>query len=557
MERRQLERFITATIAISCFVALSCIFALSPITGQARSIVLTILACSGALVYAYYWRISYAVHTLEPGYVPYHDEGDDRKRILTRAADIYDKIDPLQALIFFGAIVEPRRFFERITETVELLVRTLIVRTSLTLVLPIEVSSQDFALPLILQRRGQLLDGLQIFDSNGVRISSIGRDEAVALQMAILRLLITGRRSDAESNYFEKIERHLLELIIADAPNQDAKVDGVLRLIKRAPQALDDPEDAIRKRQARKIIRRLRFRYPLMVMAQCRHPQHLSRHGACRQRFTIQQRSFSALVESETGGRFSWIYRTRDRIRRLMGIRPASIALPLHNATRCGSYHVQIAGPVGTYVARQNIVDTEGKQPESSGYISMRRRLGQRSSHLYLRSAPLEFESCYFKCDYFERMPGSVGPAAISALAASVLIVIAALIRLGFSTDHSNTDIVAAVLSFPAVAGGWIGLRSESNIFGGVLSARFSILITFVISLTASVYFVTGPHSAKARMPFWQLSAVRGGPFWTILAAISVINVSACIGAWLLRANVEAHFVKQDPESLPSERTNS
>ncbi|MGC1237952.1 MAG: hypothetical protein WA860_04095 [Acidimicrobiales bacterium] len=149
MERRQFERFLMATVAILLFVAMSCIFAMSPIAGQARTTVLTALGCSGALVYAYYWRISYSVHVTEPAHVPHHDEGEDRKRILGRAENIYDKIDARQVVIFYGAIVKPSALFERITETVELLVRTLIVRTSFTVVLPSEVSGGYFAVPLI------------------------------------------------------------------------------------------------------------------------------------------------------------------------------------------------------------------------------------------------------------------------------------------------------------------------------------------------------------------------------------------------------------------------
>ena len=226
----------------------------------------------------------------------------------------------------------------------------------------------------------------------------------------------------------------------------------------------------------------------------------------------------------------------RDALRRLLGIRPAMIAFPLANADRASSYHVQAIGRDDTYLARQRVSDFFGRDAEPTGEsYRIQRRFGQRSARLYVRKGD-GYASRYFVCNYFERMPGSLGAATMSALGAMVLIVIAGLIKIDGS-DGQSPDLVAVILSFPAITGTWLGFRQTRNLYGGVLMARVSLITTVVLAMVAAAYYAAGPNAYSGSMTIGVLNR-SVSTAWMLLSGVAVVNFLACSGGWLLRANV-------------------
>lgn len=281
-----------------------------------------------------------------------------------------------------------------------------------------------------------------------------------------------------------------------------------------------------------------------MVLANCGESRHGARQLRTRQRFTTEMRITPTFLEQDLSGMAGFLIATRDRIRRLLGIRPAIIGGFLRNANRAASYHIQIRGPEGSYLARQRIAQApSGEQVDlSDSQYALRSRLGQRVAHLYIRNGK-NFKRRYLVCHFFERVPGSLGAATMSALGAAVLVVIGAITSLGYGhLGRTSPDLVAVLLAFPAIAGGWLGLDQVHNIFGGVLMARMSLIVTIVTALTASAFYALGPSDTGSTAAF---SARPGLAVWMMLSGVAIINLAACMGGWLLRANVEAHFVKQ------------
>jgi hypothetical protein len=100
-------------------------------------------------------------------------------------------------------------------------------------------------------------------------------------------------------------------------------------------------------------------------------------------------------------------------------------------------------------------------------------------------------------------------------------------------------------LPFPAIAGTWIGIEQSGQLFGGVLMARVSLIVSIGLALAASVLYALSSSIPKYEFS-WGMLHRTGAPAWTLVFGIATLNLLACIGGWLIRANVEAHFVKQD-----------
>jgi hypothetical protein len=363
----------------------------------------------------------------------------------------------------------------------------------------------------------------------------------LALEAAIVRFLIALLGTDAEEIYIAEIERDVLNLMGSSVPLTINQVNRVTLRIAALPAI---PGTDIIRAYVTRMLRRLRRFYPVMVFAQCEGTGRGGPLIRARQRFTVERRGTPSFREQEESGVGGWLIRTRDRIRRLLGIRPAVIGAALANADRTSSYHMQIRGPEGSYLARQRIAEfPSGRTAElPHPQYAIRSRLGQRVSHIYIRDGE-EFEGKYFVCAFFERMPGSLGNATMSAMGAALLIAIGAATRLGYGhLGSSNTDLVTVILAFPAIAGTWLGLEQSQSLYGGVLMARISLIITIVAALTSSAYYALGPADVGHSI---ALASRPGAAVWIVLVGVSATNLAACIGGWLLRANVESHFVKQ------------
>ncbi len=503
------------------------------------------LGIVGMFTYGLYWVSSWKVHTLEDATETGGVLTVDVEKVIKAGLDLQKELHFSQIGVFYESIVQPQSRFERITETVEPLVRSLLVKSAYTFQDPPYAAGRRIAIPLFLQPRGAMIDGLSVTDSDGRRVSTLGRDATLVFEAGVLRMLVGLMGNAADSQYADQVEAKLIGALASSDPVSVNDINDILQRIAGLPAR--NGTDIIRVHLTQ-LVRRLWNKYPIMVTTQCEdslYGEHLLRR---RQRFTVEMRVDPSFFEQDLEGFSGFLVRTRDRIRRVLAIRPAIVGGFLRNADRGASYHIQIRGPEGSYLARQRIalaprgatVDLRETQ------YALRSRLGQRVAHLYIRDGK-GFSKRYFVCHFFERSPGSLGAATMSALGAAVLVVIGAVTSLGYGhLGRSSPDLVAVLLAFPGIASAWLGLEHSRGNYGGVLMARVSLLATVIIALTASAYYALGPVDLGSTLPF---SARPGLAVWMILCGAALINVGACIGGSLLRANVESYFVKrQTPE---------
>lgn len=137
----------------------------------------------------------------------------DANEVVKAAQALLPELHASQAGVFYEAIVQPQRCFERITETVEPLVRSLLVKSAYTFQDPPYAAGRTVAIPLFMQRRGTMIDGLAITDSSGNRVSTLGRDATLALEAAVARMFVSLMGTAAETLYKTDIELALIRLL--------------------------------------------------------------------------------------------------------------------------------------------------------------------------------------------------------------------------------------------------------------------------------------------------------------------------------------------------------
>lgn len=166
-------------------------------------------------------------------------------------------------------------------------------------------------------------------------------------------------------------------------------------------------------------------------------------------------------------------------------------------------------------------------------------RRGQRHSHLYVHGSA-DFSNRLLVNHFFERMPGSMGSATWSALAACVLIWLAAAAKVWADpasppSPVGGTDIVAVLLAFPVVIALWAGVDRPQSLLGDVLIARVTKSFTILISIAAAYTYVLGPLE-------WTTLLTQ----WLFIAGLATVNLLACASSWFLRARVHDYFIRLD-----------
>lgn len=226
-----------------------------------------------------------------------------------------------------------------------------------------------------------------------------------------------------------------------------------------------------------------------------------------------------------------WL-RTRslvDWARTLFGIRVTAISVPLYNAGRALSYHLEVVGPEQTYLARQSTFEGEAEK-DVPGFVVASRRRGQRHAHLYVRASG-HTDLLAFNALFYERMPGSMAPAAVSAISVAVLTWLA-YASIGRTGLFDNWEYAALVLAFPAAISIWVGVDSERRLLQGVLSARISTLLTVAVGVIAAALSVAHKFAGTPNE-------------WLFLALLATLNAGAAAVSWTVRAKVLSDLVNK------------
>lgn len=483
------------------------------------------LAVGGGVVGIAYLRTSWREYVAP-------DLGDHRSAqqpmlgsTISRSRDLRD-LSASDAVDLLLMVVEPTKYFERISESVEPLNRSVSVTT--TSVVRIRGGADKWvAVPVLLRPRGSMEDGLR-FEGPSGRLTSMTQSEAASYVLAALRAAIASSGEEALTAYEAEFEPDVAMLLVRDERVEPKTVAQIARGIEKL-----GTQNRPTLFLAARFVRRLQRATPVLVPIRLGigdrtlGTEFKSGDSEYRLRVAVRRRTIVRVNYRRTSERS----RRRSRvewIRSLFGIRPTVINVPLANAERSNSYHLQVVGPEHTYLARQSVVDKDEKPTELPGHLYATQRLGQRHAHLYIRNAT-GGSNLDYRAQFFERMPGSMAPAAASALSVALLLWLAFFAIVLVDEEMGSWEFAALVLAFPAAISLWLGVDQDRRLLQGVLVSRASTLFTIGLAVAAAWFNMTSDNRSEA--------------WWLFLAGIATLNALLACVSWFTRARLQSTFI--------------
>lgn len=438
------------------------------------------------------------------------------------------------ALAFLAQLMlDPRQHIERVTDNAIQMHAGFEVSTTYTVRIPAALGATPLWFPARFQKKGELADGLKIFDSDDARVSSLPQVERTALMLALFRYLaIASIRGPRRRGALDRYARHVEPSVLAFLTGAPG---GSLAAARDAMAAfVSDPASAA---AAAALLPMLEDEYPVLVPVPGRESSTTTAQSTdARIRLRVQRQAVTIWTERKIRRRRGW----RELIKRILGVEPSAVVFPIDNATRAASYHLQIAGPRRSFLSYQAIAGRDASLRSLRG-IRVQRRHGQSVAHLRMRGGP-GAKGLYYVVAFDERPPGSIAWAAVASFTASVLVAIAFLLG---SSAADPSGVIAVLLSAPAFVGAWRGLGSNEQISGNSLASRISLLITLLSSVVASFFYVVDWSGAA---PGSELVA------WAVVLAVSIVNTAATVGAWLARESTEAMLTREGFKQLDATR---
>ena len=513
-DQRVLRRTLVVLAVVAIAVAITVLTVAVPVTAP-EFVVITVAGLAAAVIVVTYLFLTYRVetqsvapdtHLVDPGL----------EEIRSEIAGI--TVTPAAAFAYARAIVSPRSVYSRISESVEPTTRSTIVRTTYVLDDP---PAHPYVIPIHLQERGTLVHGLRVEDAGEGKLSTLSRPLSIAYAAAVTRAMVVRLDPCIFRDYVRAIEPRVIDLLARVNRVEGAKAasDIVEELTARRAAKKRHPKYLAGLDVLRVFLAELELNYPIAVRVA---PASGGRFVVTRRVIPVAERlkPYAAIPEI---ARTTWA----DRVRQFLGVPPNTLFATLENAERSGSYHLEIRGPEHTYLGRQEIVGHAGNHLE----YSMEPRRGQRHAHLYIRNGS-NLRTASFLTRYFERMPSSLAPAWISALAS---LVISGVIAAGQLSDTDQTDVSELLLAFPIAIAAWSGFDQGRGSWGGGLSARAIVIATILLSLLAMALSSVGPAILAST------SALQS--WWT--ATLALLGVVAVVGwaAWMKHGLVHRYFL--------------
>jgi hypothetical protein len=496
-----------------------------------------------------------------------------------------------QARIFSLAVLEPSELRQRISERYIPDLRTLTQEVTIEVKIPERLFSfgqgkasesgetaGSILFPIMILPKGEIND-LDVYAEDNVRIPVLSYREYLQLAAGILRLFLReafGLASDqslaqapqpstrsAESDVLHLEHRALCQIMKRAQANVKTNhrispvSDEAVQIANLIESLQVIPERKVYLELAGALIRKLSMHYALVAATPA------GRDG----RFVI--RYYRTLIpelelapeknESEKALERSF-ERLKGWLRILLGTRPVSVTVVLDNAWTCQSYHVEVDGPEGLYLARQKFVaqpeylSEKAKNAPTPAHYRFRRRLGQRYAQFYGRFFPIPKDGQQrprIQLDFLEAPPGSGFRAAIASCACLALVWIVGLVM--SHTVRPFSDVPAFLLVFPGIAASWLGLDAPSRLFEGTLTARLSLGLTVFISVAASGLFIcnsAGLSFFHHHMPMGISILGISDWSWAVLTAASALNSVYMIYRWFRNSWVFKHLAERtDPDA--------
>lgn len=417
--------------------------------------------------------------------------------------------------------------------------------------------------PVLVPLKGELIDYLQIYRSNGTVAASLSHTQSLRLLSLGLRYLLVAALVNPK-NYVDLIKDSEFTDLLKDPKFIEAEL-GLLQLIsrrgpvdqyadalQRAEGGLDQPlvnlddileelenlykeagvPDVERTRglaDVRRYVEKLVYCYPIIV--------DLPNNAQPRRHLQYER----VIVPRPLG---------TSRLRLWLGLRPDRVQIPISLAFEADSYHLEVVGPVEHYVEEQFVgcrgcrrrIRSDWRGVPSSRenchhapigsdercYIRLRRRVGQNYCHVYMRgfaASHLLDSEMVAEIKFAEAPPGVEERALLTAFALSVVLTVVAYLRSRTSGDLYS-DIPVVLLTVPGVAATWFGFSSDGDtVLRSSLTARLSLVVTGLLSLAAIACYLIQPHTEWTTGPRWEFLGIHQW-LWLILLWASLINLA-------------------------------
>lgn len=435
------------------------------------------------------------------------------------------KLGDGQAAFFLEALVVPRSIYARITEHLEPYHRSTKIRTSYTVsILPRLIKDgMDFVVPLYLPgRRGQLQNGLRVFDGGGKRISTVDSARQTIFAAAVIRRSVYAAGVSAYETYVKTIEPKVLSVLTDNRAPSASR----MRVIVENLLVLDrEPQRAAIIKTVVSLVRVLAKVHPISVSVSAETVS--SAAWPHLHRFTVERREVAAIGKGP-GVRAPRIVAVADFLRQLLIVRPNRLYYTIAAAIRTNSYHLEVEGPEGAYVSEMEIIPRAGVLD-----ARMSPRLGQRRMHLYTTKANVEF---HVAAAFNERGPISFATLTLVAFATTVVVYLLAMqelanIPLPPKQQVVQAWLIPALLAVPvavAAIAGW-----ESN-----KATKHPTLLSRIINLSIIAVVFAAFIAEAAREHLGEFA----GPLWRALPLLGLVLTLLSLISWILRVIVELRF---------------
>jgi len=447
------------------------------------------------------------------------------------------RIELEQAELFCNLILDPATFFLRIAESATPMEGHTLLSSKLTAELPAGLLSKGVMLPVLVKDRGVLTDGLKIFDGDGHRTSSVATRQQVGFLGAVCRHYVTAAGDQALFEaYRDTAESGVVRILTAQQP-----VDGVdfLEVIAALDALTIRAKDPSRIQVLALFLRELRTRVPLLVELTESTP-NLSTPIGSLVRITVDQDI--ALTDrdwiGDTGAkRFPrirrWFLNARFLVMVVFGVKANEILIPVDNADRCQSYHLQCKGlPDVAYLGDQHL---DRVNDGSSRRIKARR--GQSYSHLYIQEGK-EYSGLYFQNSFYEIPPGSTGLAVAVAFAALFGLWLLGWHQLKW-TEDTQLGTATVLLGLPGAIAAFLGFGRTAGFLRGSFRARLSTIVSLITALVGLTSVALASRSTPYASDLMARDLAMLPPifiFWLVLLGTQSVNLVATVCLWLYRA---------------------
>ncbi|MCR6482263.1 hypothetical protein M8542_05520 [Amycolatopsis sp. OK19-0408] len=408
---------------------------------------------------------------------------------------------------------------------------------------------------ITLPKKGQLYDHFTITDASGTPIPRLLQVEYRLLVAKTLRALLLAAFGTGDlSEPARRAERDGLEEIVRFGLPEPRREESDAAFRRRFAAHLTHRREVLERieglaippggdrrflRLAVELVSKLSLNYAVVVAIPGDGARYVVKYG------------YTLIPDLELG-KVTGRRGLRSRLHFLMGTRPVFLSVSARNAAYCQSYHLAINAASNLYVGDFDIsavtdhIDAEASAVRrKKPHWRVRGRRGQHYFHFHTRDLRVlgrqgDADKLTVKVKFFEVPPGSLGHAGIAALAC--LAIVAAVgwtVTKVSDVDDIDTQIAAFLLAFPGLAAAWLGFEAKSaHLFEGSLTARLSSLVTFLLSMFASVLLLlTTSHVVHQHPVPLFVFGTADGP-WSVLVAFALLHAAAICAIWWQRAAI-------------------